>query len=102
MIRVHRAYDHMNKGDEHVANNDMKGALQEYAKAGELYSENEEIIYGQAVTLVGAGEIDKALPLFKDVFKKNSNWIELTRRLPHSDLLPHDPVVINRIISIIE
>jgi len=100
LIKVHRAYDHMNKGDEHVAVNDMKGALQEYAKAGELYPENEEIIYWQAVTLVGAGEVEKALPLFRDVFKKNPNWVELTRRLPHSGLLPDDPELIKNIISV--
>ena len=100
LIKVHRAYDHMNKGDEHVASNDMKSALMEYAKAGKLYPENEEIIYWQAVTLVDAGEVEKALPLFRDVFKKNDNWVELTRRLPHSGLLPDDPAMIKKIISV--
>ncbi len=101
LIKIHRAYDHMNKGDELVANNDMKNALMEYAKAGALYPENEEIIYWQAVTLVGAGEVEKALPLFKEVFKKNQNWIELTRRLPHCGLLPDDPLLMKRIIAVV-
>ena len=100
LIKVHRAYEHMNKGDEHVANNDMKSALMEYAKAGELYPENEEIIFWQAVTLVDAGEVEKALPLFRDVFKKNRNWVELTKRLPHSGLLPADSELIKKIISV--
>ncbi|MBL7074422.1 DUF1028 domain-containing protein [candidate division KSB1 bacterium] len=100
LIRVHRAYEHMNKGDELLAENDMEGALMEYSKASELCPENVEIIYWQAVTMVGAGDVEKALPLFRKVFEKDPNWVELTRRLPASGLLPDDPDLVQKIISV--
>jgi uncharacterized Ntn-hydrolase superfamily protein len=99
LITVHRAYNHMNKGDEYFSSGDVKMALQEYAAAKELYPENLEIIYWAAVTMAGAGQVDDSLPLFKEVFSKDKNWMELTKRLPHSDLLPNDPDLIKKILS---
>ncbi len=100
LIKVHRAYQHMNKGDEYFTNGDVNMALQEYAAAKKLYPENLEVIYWQAVTMANAGKLEDALPLFKEVFSKDKNWMELTKRLPHSDLLPDDPQLIKKILSV--
>ncbi len=102
LIKVHRAYEHMNKGDEYFAGGDVNMALKEYAAAKKLYPENLEIIYWEAVTMAGAGKVEQSLPLFKEVFSKDKNWIELTKRLPHSDLLPDDPKLLKKILSVVE
>ena len=75
-------------------------AVKEYSTAMSIYPENVEIIYWAAVTMAGAGEVNEALPLFKQVFGKNKKWMELTKRLPHSDLLPDDPDLIKKILSV--
>lgn len=100
LIKVHRAYQHMNKGDEYLSSGDVKMALKEYAAAKELYPENLEIIYWAAITMAGAGKVEDSLPLFKEVFSKDKNWMELTKRLPHSDLLPDNPELIKKILAI--
>lgn len=100
LINVHRAFEHMNKGDEYFSNQDVKNALDEYAKAGKLLPENLEVMYWQAITMVGAGMVDDALPIFKKVFKKDRNWYILTPRLPHSGLLPNDKALIDKILSV--
>ena len=100
LIKVHRASEHMNKGDEFLAGGDIKMALKEYAAAIKLYPENLEIIYWEAITMAGAGKVDDSLPLFKEVFRKDKNWMELTKRLPHSELLPNDPELIRKILSV--
>lgn len=100
LIKVHRAYEHMNKGDEYFADGDVEMALQEYASAKKLYPENLEIIYWEAITMAGAGKVNESLPLFKEVFSKDKNWMELTKRLPHSELLPNDPELIKKILSV--
>lgn len=87
LLFVHRAYDHMNKGDLAVEHDDMALALKEYAAAEEMQPENYEMKYWKAVTMANNGMIMEALPIFKIVFTENANWREMTKRLPISGLL---------------
>ena len=87
LLKVHRAYDHMNAGDLAVEHSDMKLAMEEYSKAEEMFPENEEMKYWHAVTLATNGDVEGALPLFKDIFLKNENWRTLTPRLVTVGLL---------------
>ena len=100
LLHIHRAYEHMNRGDERMAENDVEGALGEYATAAEMYPENPEILYWQAVTMVGAGRLEEALPIFREVFTQERRWRDLTPRLPASGLLPEDPEVLERILAV--
>ena len=70
LIRIHTAYQHANKGDHYLEINEVEKALIEYDLASELYPENPELPYWSAVTMVGMGKLDKALPIFSKVFKK--------------------------------
>ncbi len=102
LLRIHRAYEHMNRGDERMAEEDVEGALKEYAKAAGMYPENLEILYWQAVTLVGAGRLEEALPIFRQVFTQERRWWNLTPRLPASGLLPDDPQLLQRILATVD
>jgi len=99
LLNIDRAYDHMDRGDEYIAVNDIAAANREYALAAELAPGNPEIIFWHAVTLVEAGKVDDALPLFKQVFAQDSAWRVLVPRLVKSDLLPDDPKLIERIVA---
>jgi len=87
LLKVHRAYDHMNAGDLAVEHGDMKLAMEEYSAAEEMFPENEEMKYWHAVTLATNGDVEGSLLLFKDVFMKNENWRTLTPRLVPIGLL---------------
>jgi uncharacterized Ntn-hydrolase superfamily protein len=87
LLRVHRAYEHMNRGDLAVENQDMEGALREYGAAEKMFPDNLEMKYWKAVSLANNGLMEESLPVFKFVFERDSNWRELTRRLPASGLL---------------
>jgi uncharacterized Ntn-hydrolase superfamily protein len=100
LIRLQRAYNHMNAGDLAVEKKDNEGALREYAAAEKLVPNNAEMIYWHAVALVNMGRVDESLPLFRRVFAMDPNWRTLTPRLPKSGLLPNDPKIINRIVSV--
>ncbi len=99
LVKVHRAYEHMNHGDELLAADDVAGALEAYATAAEMYPENAEIRYWQAVTLTGAGRVDEALPIFREVFAREERWLTLTPRLPDAGLLPDDAELLERILA---
>jgi uncharacterized Ntn-hydrolase superfamily protein len=87
LLRVHRAYEHMNRGDLAVEHQDMELALQEYGAAERMFPENLEMKYWKAVALANNGRMEEALPIFEYVFKRDQNWQELSRRLPASGLL---------------
>jgi uncharacterized Ntn-hydrolase superfamily protein len=100
LVRLQRAYNHMNAGDLAVEKKDNEGALREYSAAEKLVPDNAEMIYWHAVALVNMGRVDESLPLFRKVFAMDRNWVILTPRLPKSGLLPDDAKVIERIVSV--
>lgn len=100
LVTLQRAYNHMNAGDLAVEKKDNEGALREYSAAEKLVPDNAEMIYWHAVALVNMGRVEESLPLFKRVFAMDRNWVVLTPRLPKSGLLPNDPKLIERIVSV--
>ena len=100
LLKVHHAYEYMNKGDLAVEHHDMKKALTEYGAAQKLFPENLEMKYWTAIALANNGDIKRALPIFKEVFKKDKNWKELTRRLPKSGLLNVPEADLKKILSL--
>src|SRR5256714_5757069 len=100
LVRLQRAYNHMNAGDLAVEKKDNEGALREYGAAERLVPDNAEMVYWHAVALVNMGRLDESLPLFRKVFAMDKNWAILTPRLPKSGLLPDDSKIIERILSV--
>jgi uncharacterized Ntn-hydrolase superfamily protein len=99
LVVLQRAYDHMNRGDELMSENNIDEAVREYAKAHDIAPDNKEMTYWAAVTLAGVGRLDDALPMFADVFEGGDEWRRLTPRLPHSGLLPDDQALIDKILQ---
>ena len=87
LINVHSAYGHMNNGDLAVEKNDMAKAMQEYSSAMKMFPQNLEMKYWTAITLANKGKIDEALPMLREIFKKDKNWKTLTERLVPVGLL---------------
>jgi uncharacterized Ntn-hydrolase superfamily protein len=99
LVRLQRAYNFMNRGDELSGEQKWNEAMEQYAQATKLAPEIEELPYWVAVTLFMSGREDEALPIFRETFRKNPNYIELTRRLPASGFLPDDPAKMKRILD---
>lgn len=87
LLKVYRAYEHMNNGDLATEKGDMKLAMDEYNAAMQMFPENLEMKYWTAVSLANTGEVEKSLPMFKEIFSRDKNWKELTKRLPAVGLL---------------
>lgn len=99
LLKLHRAYDHMNAGDLAVEKNDMKLAMDEYNTAMKMFPENFEMKYWTAVSLANTREVEKSLPMFKEIFEKDNNWKELTKRLIPVGLLIVDEKILEEIIN---
>lgn len=87
LLKVHRAYEHMNNGDLAMEHGNSELANKEYTAANKLMPESEEMKFWQAVTLANKNKMEEALKLFKVIFKKNQNWKILTPRIADAKLL---------------
>lgn len=99
LLKVFRAYEHMNNGDLAVEKNDMKLAMEHYSAAMKMFPENLEMKYWTAVTLVNNGQINDALPMFRDIFSADDNWRKLTPRLIKVGMLNADDETLKKIIN---
>jgi uncharacterized Ntn-hydrolase superfamily protein len=100
LVLLHRAYQHMNDGDLAVEHNDVDKALQEYGTAEKMFPENLEMKFWHAVALVNVGRVKESLPIFKEVFAKDTNWAELVPRLPQSGSLKGGEEVVKKILTV--
>jgi uncharacterized Ntn-hydrolase superfamily protein len=100
LLKVHRAYEHMNKGDLAVEHNDIDLAMKEYGAAEALFPENEEMKYWHAITLLNVGQTEEGMTLLKQVYAKNKKWSVLTPRLTKNGLLTVGGDVLDEILNL--
>jgi uncharacterized Ntn-hydrolase superfamily protein len=99
LVTLHRAYEHMNRGDDLLGADRVADALVEYRTAAQMAPEIEELPFWHAVTLADLGRVDEALPIFRQVFAVNADWATLVQRLPAAGLLRNDPDMMDRIVG---
>ena len=101
LVTIAKAYNHMNRGDDLLTENDVPGALAEYSQAMIIYPGNPEMIFWPAVTMASSGQVEESLPLFAKVFRQDRRWAELLRRLPEVGQFPDDPELLKKILSLL-
>lgn len=99
LIRLKKAYNSMNRGDDLLTENKVEEAMKCYTRAMEMYPDNAEMVFWSAVTLASIGKVDESLPLFKRAFAIDTNWAVLVPRLPQVDQLPKDKVLLKKILD---
>jgi uncharacterized Ntn-hydrolase superfamily protein len=101
LVRLQRAYLHMNAGDLAMEKNDIASANIEYTEARKSAPHMVEIPFWCAVTLVNGGKAEEALPIFKSVFEREKAWAGLIPRLAESGMLLNDPAMIKKILAMV-
>lgn len=99
LLKVARAYEHMNKGDLAVEAGDMEKALKEYGTAEKMFPDNLEMKFWKAVALANSGRLEEAQPIFDLVFEEDANWKEMLTRLPESGILTISEEELQKIIE---
>lgn len=100
LVRLQRAYAHANHGDELMTEQKVDEALKEYEASSKIAPEIQELPFWHAVTLASVGREKEAEPIFRAVFAKEPQWIELLKRLPAAGLMPDDPALMKRILAL--
>jgi len=99
LIRLKKAYNSMNSGDDLLTENKVEEAMKCYTRAMEMYPDNAEMVFWSAVTLASMGKVNESLPLFKRAFIMDNNWAVLVPRLPQVDQLPKDKALLKKILD---
>jgi len=100
LLKLNKAYNHMNRGDELMTENKVTEALKEYSTGMTIYPDNPEMLFWPAVTMASTGKVDDSLPLFKRVFAMDPNWAVLLPRLPAVGQFPKDEALLKRILAL--
>jgi uncharacterized Ntn-hydrolase superfamily protein len=100
LLRLRRAYDHMDAGDLAVEHGDMDGAVREYGAAQKLAPEVYEVAFWAGITLAGKGRLDEARPLPKQALAAYPRLAGLIPRLPAAGLLPDDPALVKELCGL--
>lgn len=100
LIKVHQAYDFMNKGDLAMEAGDSQQAESMYLNAQQLFPDNIEMQYWYAINLLNNNDFEKAEPILKSIFATNSNWKILTSRLVKSKLLTISNDDLNKVLAL--
>lgn len=100
LVRVFRAYEHMNQGDKALEANDAKLAFQEYTAAEALTPDNIEMRFWHAVTAANLGRTFEALGMFKAIFAADPNWRTLAGRLRDTGFLTVEDSVLRQIMAL--
>jgi len=99
LVKVYRAYEHMNQGDYFVEKGQMQEAMNEYNAAMEMFPENLEMQYWTAITLANDGKTDQAVKMLQKIYKQDPNWRELTKRLPKVGLLEVEDEELKKLLN---
>ncbi|MCI0413764.1 DUF1028 domain-containing protein [bacterium] len=90
LLQLHRAYRHMDKGDDLLAEKRTADGMKEYELAMALQPQNEEMIFWAAIGMFTAGEESRAINLLRPLFRAGPRWLELLGRLPAAGVLTAD------------
>jgi uncharacterized Ntn-hydrolase superfamily protein len=100
LVKMHKAYDFMNRGDLAMEVGDSKKAEELYLGAQKLFPDNLEMQYWYAVNLLNNKEYAKAHTVLKRVFNKDVNWKTLIPRLVKSKLLTISNTELDKVMKL--
>jgi uncharacterized Ntn-hydrolase superfamily protein len=97
LLKLRRAYNLEDAGDNFTVEKKPAEAARAYAEAMKLAPDVVELQFWAAVTMYTNGQEAEALKLFRQVFGRESQWAELVPRLARVGLFPNDPKKIEEV-----
>lgn len=87
LLRLKRAYQSLREADLAVQRGDSKTAALLRANALQVGPDLPELRFWVALGMAAAGDMERSVPLLREVIKSDSRWWETMRRLPASGRL---------------
>lgn len=90
LMRLRRAYNLEDQGDNFISDKQPENAMKAYEEAMKLAPDVVELQFWAAVSMYTNGREREGLALFKRVFARERRWIDLVPRLAKVGLFPDD------------
>ena len=90
LMRLRRAYNFEDQGDNFIADKKPDQAAKAYEEAMKLAPDVVELQFWAAVSMYTNGREREGLALFRRVFARERRWIDLVPRLAKAGLFPND------------
>jgi uncharacterized Ntn-hydrolase superfamily protein len=97
LIKLRRAYDLEDQGDNFISEKKPEEALKAYEQAAKLAPDVVELRFWAAVSMYTNGREAEALKEFREVFSAEPQWVDLIPRLAQVGLFPNDPKKIDEV-----
>ncbi len=97
LLRLRRAYNLEDAGDNFTAEGRSADAAKAYAEAVALAPDVVELQFWAAITMYTNGQRAEALARFKTVFAREARWVPLVERLSRCGLFPADPKAVREV-----
>ncbi len=99
LVRYRRGYDWVDKGDTYLSSKDYPNALDSYRKGLELVPEVDELRYWVGLSYLATNEKEKGKEMLRQVLAKDSSWVQLTRDILRTQVIPLDPYLFRDLLS---
>jgi uncharacterized Ntn-hydrolase superfamily protein len=97
LIRLRRAYTLEDQGDTYTAEKKLPEAAKAYEEAMKMAPDVVELQFWAAVSMYTNGREADALKLFRQVFAREKQWVDLVPRLAKAGLFPADEKKISEV-----
>ena len=99
LLRLRRAYNLEDQGDNYTTEKKSAEAARAYDDAMKLAPDVVELQFWAAVTMYTNDRKSDALALFKKVFAREARWVPLVERLSRVGLFPADPKAVAEVTA---
>ena len=99
LMRLRRAYNLEDQGDNFISDKRFADAMTAYEAAMKLAPEVVELQFWAAVSMYTNNREREGLALFKQVFARERRWIDLVPRLAKAGLFPDDAKKIAEVVA---
>jgi uncharacterized Ntn-hydrolase superfamily protein len=100
LIRLRRAYNLEDAGDNFIAENKPEEAMKAYEGAARLAPEVTELQFWAAVSMYTNDRKPEAMKIFRSVFARERHWADLVPRLARVGLFPDDPKQMEEVLRL--
>jgi uncharacterized Ntn-hydrolase superfamily protein len=97
LVGISRAYQHVRMAEAAAARGDSSTMRTEFEQAAQLYPENPEMRFWQAVGLMQSEHTEEGLAVLAQIVAADRNWRELALRLPEFMFPRNRPELFERI-----
>jgi uncharacterized Ntn-hydrolase superfamily protein len=100
LLRLHRAYEHLERGSGLAERGDLQAAAAEHSAARALAPEDDQVTFWTGLTTVGAGRPVEGRALLEEARAANPRWAGYLRRFADGRRLPDDPAFLDALFPL--